>query len=468
MAQMDAYSQVAQLIQQAAKAQQQLETYDQAAVDELVTAAAWALVNPANNQKLSELAVAETGLGNVADKITKNHRKTLGLLRDLKDAKTVGVINRDPQLGIVEIARPVGIVGAIVPSTNPVATPMNMILNALKCRNAIILSPSPKGQPSCTRLIELIYLELDRIGAPRNLVQTLPTPVSKELSMEMLKQVDLVVVTGSQNNVKAAYTCGTPAFGVGAGNVTSLIDETADLSAAAAKIKASKTFDNATSCSSENSLVMVDAIYSDMLKALEAVNACLLTPEETANLQSVLWRNGHLNAAMLAKPVSVMCELAGIIRKAACDADFLMVEETGAGANFPFSGEKMALVLTIYRAQDFNHAKQVARDILNYQGKGHSLSLHSQSPDRAEILGLEMPVCRVIVNQAHCFATGGSFDNGLPFSLSMGCGTWGGNVTDQNVHYRHFMNVTKVVQTIPAREVSVEDMFADYKRRYLS
>jgi len=468
MAQMDASSQVAQLIQQAGQAQKQLETYDQAAVDELVTAAAWALVNPANNQKLSELAVAETGLGNVADKITKNHRKTLGLLRDLKDAKTVGVIKRDPQNGIVEIARPVGIVGAIVPSTNPVATPMNMILNALKCRNAIILSPSPKGQPSCTRLIELIYLELDRIGAPRNLVQTLPTPVSKDLSMEMLKQVDLVVVTGSQNNVRAAYTCGTPAFGVGAGNVTSLIDETADLPSAAAKIKASKTFDNATSCSSENSLVIVDAIYNDMLAALEAVNACLLTPEETASLQSVLWHKGHLNAAMLAKPVGVMCDLAGITRKAACDADFLLVEETGAGADFPFSGEKMALVLTIYRARDFDHAKQIAGDILNYQGKGHSLSLHSQSIDRAEILGLEMPVCRVIVNQPHCFATGGSFDNGLPFSLSMGCGTWGGNVTDQNVHYRHFMNVTKVVQTIPSREVSVEDMFADYQRRYLS
>tara|TARA_B110000503_G_scaffold129974_1_gene202825 strand:- start:1810 stop:3207 length:1398 start_codon:yes stop_codon:yes gene_type:complete len=465
---MDASSQVAQLIKQASQAQRQLETYDQAAVDELVTAAAWALVNPTNNQILSELAVAETELGNVADKITKNHRKTLGLLRDLKDAKTVGVIRRDPEQGIVEIARPVGIVGAIVPSTNPIATPMNMILNALKCRNAIILSPSPKGQPSCTRLIELIYLELDRIGAPRNLVQALPHPVTKDLSMEMLKQVDLVVVTGSQNNVKAAYTCGTPAFGVGAGNVTSLIDETADLVAAAAKIKASKTFDNATSCSSENSLVIVDAIYNQMLEALDAVNACLLTPEETASLQSVLWHNGHLNAAMLAKPVATMCELAGITRKAACDADFLMVEETGVGHDFPFSGEKMSLVLSLYRAQNFDHAKQVASDILNYQGKGHSLSLHSQSNERAEILGLEMPVCRVIVNQAHCFAAGGSFDNGLPFSLSMGCGTWGGNVTDQNVHYRHFMNVTKVVQTIPAREVSVEDMFAEYQRRYLS
>jgi len=468
MVQTDPHSQVAQLIQQAREAQVQLETYDQAAVDELVIAAAWALVNPVNNQKLSELAVKETGLGKVEDKITKNHRKTLGLLRDLRDAKTVGVISRNPELGIVEIARPVGIVGAIVPSTNPVATPMNMILNALKCRNAIILSPSPKGQPSCTRLIELIYLELDRIGAPRNLVQTLPTPVSKDLSMEMLKQVDLVVVTGSQNNVRAAYTCGTPAFGVGAGNVTSLVDETADLTAAASKIKASKTFDNATSCSSENSVIMVEAIYNDMLQAFTNVNACLLTVDETAALQAALWHNGHLNAAMLAKPVSVMCEVAGITRAAACQADFLMVEENGAGTEFPFSGEKMALVLTLYRANDFAHAKQVACNILNYQGKGHSLSLHSQDNSRAEILGQEMPVCRVIVNQAHCFATGGSFDNGLPFSLSMGCGTWGGNITDQNVHYRHFMNVTKVVRTIAPREVTVDELFGDYQRRHLS
>ena len=468
MSQMDAHSQVAQLIQQANQAQKTLEAYDQAAVDELVTAAAWALVNPENNQKLSQLAVAETGLGKVSDKITKNHRKTLGLLRDMKGAKTVGVIKRDTQMGIVEIARPVGIVGAIVPSTNPVATPMNMILNALKCRNAIILSPSPKGQPSCNRLIELIYLELDRIGAPRHLVQALPTPVSKDLSMELLKQVDLVVVTGSQNNVRAAYTCGTPAFGVGAGNVTSLVDETADLSSAANKIKASKTFDNATSCSSENSVIIVEEVYKDMLEALHLVNACLLNAKETAALKAALWHNGHLNAAMLAKPVSVMCELAGITRQAECDADFLMVEETGAGAEFPFSGEKMALVLAVYRAKHFEDAQHIASEILNYQGKGHSLSLHSESVERAEMLGLKMPVCRVIVNQAHCFATGGSFDNGLPFSLSMGCGTWGGNVTDQNVHYRHFMNVTQIVTTIAPREVSVDDMFADYHRRYLS
>lgn len=458
---------VAGLIAKARAAQAIYETYDQAQVDEVVTAAAWALINPENNQRLSELAVAETGLGNVKDKITKNHRKTLGLLRDLSSATTVGVIKEDPANGIVEIARPVGVVGVIVPSTNPVATPMNNILNALKCRNAIILAPSPKGQPSCERLLALIYAELDRVGAPRDLVQQLPTPVSKALSAEMLRQVDHVVATGSQNNVRAAYTSGTPAFGVGAGNVTVIVDETADLADAAAKIKASKTFDNATSCSSENSIIIVDAVYDAMLAELAKVNGALLDEDEKQQLATTMWQDGHLNRHVLAKPVADVCAAAGLERTDLGNSDFLMVEETTAGSEAPFSGEKMSLVLTVYRASDFSAAKARARDILDYMGKGHSLGIHTGDTERPAELGLEMPVCRVIVNQAHCFATGGSFDNALPFSLSMGCGSWGGNITDENVHYRHYMNVTRVVRAIAPREVSVDDIFGAYKRKYL-
>lgn len=460
-------AQVAELVARARTAQAIFDGYNQAEVDEVVTATAWALVNPENNERLAKLAVEETGLGNVKDKITKNHRKTLGLLRDLNAAKTVGIINEDPQNGLIEIGRPVGVVGVIVPSTNPIATPMNNTLNALKCRNAIILAPSPKGQPSCTRLLELIHAELDRVGAPRDLVQQLPVPVSKALSMEMLQQVDLVVATGSQNNVRAAYTSGTPAFGVGAGNVTVIVDETADLAAAAQKIKASKTFDNATSCSSENSVIIVDEVYDAMLAEFANVNAALLSAAEKTQLQKTMWHDGHLNREVLAKPVEDVCRVAGLNRDGLPQSDFLLVEETEAGAAAPFSGEKMSLVLTVYRASDFEQAKQLASTILSYQGKGHSLGIHTSDPERPQTLGQEMPVCRIIVNQPHCFATGGSFDNGLPFSLSMGCGSWGGNITDQNVHYRQYMNVTRVVRTIPPREVTVEDIFGDYKRKYL-
>jgi len=225
------------------------EAYDRAA-----QAAAWAVMEPARNKALAELAVATTGLGNVPDKITKNHRKTLGLMRDLKDARTYGVVSDDPATGITEIARPIGVIGAVVPSTNPAATPANNIINALKGGNAIVLSPSPKGVPACEMLLGFIYAEFDKLGIDHDLVQMVPAPGSKTKTQAMLERTDLVVVTGSQDNVRRAYTCGTPAIGVGAGNVTVIVDETADLDAAAEKIAASKTFDNATSCSSENAL----------------------------------------------------------------------------------------------------------------------------------------------------------------------------------------------------------------------
>ncbi len=457
---------VAALMARARAAQQQIQTYSQAQIDQLVTAVGWVVMDPKTNEHLSQLAVAETGLGNVTDKMTKNRRKTLGLMRDIKNAKTIGVISHDDTTGITEIGRPVGVVGAIVPSTNPIATPLNNTINALKCANAIILAPSPKGQPSCQRLLDLIHAELELIGAPKDLVQMLPAPVSKALSMELLAQVDLVIATGSQNNVRAAYTSGTPAFGVGAGNVSSIVDESADIDQATSKIIASKTFDNATSCSSENSLIVVDAVYEQVMASLAEKGACMLRADEQQSLQDTMWQHGKLNPAVLAKPVTEVCAAVGITRAEAEQAKVLLVEENGWGKDHPFSGEKMALVLTVYRAQDFAHAQRIATGILSYQGAGHSVSLHTSKLERAQQMGHQMPVCRVIVNQAHCYATGGSFDNSLPFSLSMGCGTWGGNITDQNVHYRQYMNITRVVQPITPNEVTIEDIFGDYQREF--
>ena len=224
----------------------------------MVTAAGWAIVEPSRNRALAELAVQDTGLGNVADKIAKNRRKTMGLLRDLAGARSVGVIADDPDNGMIEIARPVGVVAAITPSTNPGATPANNIINALKGRNAIVVAPSPKGASTLALLLTFMHAELDRVGAPRDLVQALPTPVSREHTFELMRQADLVVATGSQTNVRAAYSSGTPAIGVGAGNVAVIVDETADLADAANKIARSKTFDNATSCSSENSVIAIE------------------------------------------------------------------------------------------------------------------------------------------------------------------------------------------------------------------
>ncbi|MEG1733588.1 MAG: aldehyde dehydrogenase family protein [Comamonas sp.] len=460
---------VSDLVKRARAAQASFIQLGQQGLDDAVSAVGWAIMEPGRNQRLAELAVQETSLGKVDDKITKNHRKTLGLLRDLKGVRTHGVIEEDKLKGITAIARPVGVVAAITPSTNPGATPANNIINALKCGNAVIVAPSPKGLGVSKMLVDFIQTELRKCRLPVDLVQTLPSPISKALTAELMQQADLVIATGSQANVRMAYTSGTPAFGVGAGNVASIVDSSADPQQAAALIIASKTFDNATSCSSENSMVLLDDIRSDMLKAMSDRGALLLTGQEKARLQQLMWPNGKLSDVVTGKSAQVIAELAQIDWRGriALDAPtVLMVEESGVGSEHPFSGEKLSPVLSVYSAQSFNDACSTVRKIYGYMGAGHSVSLHSDDDEQALYLAHSLPVARVILNQAHCFATGGNFNNGLPFSLSMGCGTWGGNNFSDNLNYRHYMNVTRVARTIAENKPTVEDMLGDYFRRY--
>ncbi len=457
---------VTALIARARKAQAAIAHYTQAQLDELVTASGWAIMEPARNKLLAEIAVRDTGLGNIADKITKNHRKTLGLMRDLQGAISTGVLAELPELGITEIARPVGVVAAVVPSTNPGATPANNIINALKCGNAVILSPSPKGYSTAAKLLEFIHAEFARIGAPADLVQTLPNPVTKDSSQELMRQVDLVVITGSQANVRAGYSSGTPALGVGAGNVAVIVDDSADCTDAAQKIMRSKIFDHATSCSSENSVIIHTAVYDRMIKVLTAVGGALLTTEEKTTLQKAMFPGGKLSPAVTAQSVDRICAVAGLTRPELVNAKCLMVEESGTGKSAPFSGEKLSPVMAIYKARDFDHAFNTLRAIYDYQGDGHSCGIHTQNNEQIQRLGREMTVCRVIVNQAHAIANGGSFDNGLPFSLTMGCGTWGGNSFSENLNYKHFMNTTRIVRVIPPREPTPDDIFGAYRKKY--
>ncbi len=465
----DPASVVGGLVDRARVAQRAFGAWTQPRVDEAVTAAAWAIMEPGRNRALAELAVRATGLGDVADKVAKNHRKTLGLLRDLAGAKSVGVISEDRERGLIEIARPVGVVAAITPSTNPAATPANNILNALKGRNAIIVAPSPKGHSTLALLLDFVHAELDRIGAPRDLVLQLPAPVRREDTYALMRAADLVVATGSQTNVRAAYASGTPAVGVGAGNVSVIVDETADVRDAAAKIARSKTFDHATSCSSENSVIAVAAVYDTLVAALEAEGGVLLTDNETRRLEATMFAGGKLSSAFIAQAAGAIAARAGLDRPDVRGAKFLIVAERGVGPSHPFSGEKLSPVLALYRAGSFAVAVTLADRLLGYQGAGHSIGLHTREPERALQLGLTLPVCRVIVNQAHCFATGGSFDNALPFSLSMGCGTWGGNSISDNLNYRHFLNITRVVHPLPSDRVRVptdDEFFAEYRRKY--
>ena len=339
----EANAQVSALLVRARAAQQIANNYDQARVDELVAAAGWAMIEPARNRELAELAVADTGIGNVEDKVRKNYRKTFGLLRDLQGAKSVGVIAEDAALGITEIARPVGVVCAITPSTNPAATPANKIINALKGRNAVIVAPSPKGWATSARLLQFIHAEFDRIGAPRDLVQLLPAPISKAATYALMAACDLVVATGSQANVRAAYASGTPAFGVGAGNVAGIVDETADVALASERIIRSKTFDNATSCSSENSLVVVDAVRGETLAALQALGAVLLSQAEKEKLQAVMWPNGKLSSDVIGQSAATVAQRAGLTEIAARQPRILLVEESSVGPEHPFSEKSSVL-----------------------------------------------------------------------------------------------------------------------------
>jgi len=459
------------IVERGRAAQKIYEQYTQAQVNLVVEAVAWSILEPKRNQELAELAVKDTGLGDVTDKFKKNFRKTLGLVRDLSYAKTVGIISEDMKTGLTEYARPVGVVAAITPSTNPGATPINKILNALKCRNAVIIAPSPKGQSTCARLLEFVHHQLDQVKAPRDLVQMLPSPITKDSTNELMRLADLVVATGSQSNIRAAYTCGTPAFGVGAGNVLVVIDEHADFAGAANKILQSKTFDNATSCSSENGVVICAQVYDKAIGALEAAGGLMLDAADKKRLEDVMFHNGKLTSTLTAQNPTVIAERAQLQNPKAKSAKFFMVEEQDFGPDAPFSGEKLSPVLTVWKAADFEAAKQLIANVYVYQGAGHSVGLHTAHSgevleSRAAALAQQLPVARIIVNQAHAIATGGSFENGLPFSLSMGCGTWGKNNFSENMNYRHYMNITRVVRPIPEHVPKVEDLLKEYFSRF--
>lgn len=460
----DESARVEALIDQARAAMREVAAADQARIDEIVTAVAWSLYKPENAQRLAELAVEDTGIGNVTDKIVKNQRKTFGTLRDLMRARTVGVIENDNGSGVIKYGKPVGVVGAITPSTNPAATPVNKTMMALKGANAIIIAPSPAGWSSTNATVELMRAALEKVSAPADLVQILPQPVTRNMTRLLMEQVDLVVATGSQNNVRAAYSSGTPAIGVGAGNVPVIIDSNADLNDAAEKIRASKTFDNSTSCSSENSLVILDNIYEDAIAALRRVGGHRCNGEEIDLIRDRLWVEGHLNRELIAKDADVFAAGVGLDPAAAEARFFLVEEEFDAGS--PFADEKLSLVLTVYRARDFDHAVELVKRILDVQGRGHSCGIHTRNLDHPIRLAEEIEVVRVLVNQAHTFGNGGSFNNGLNFTLSMGCGTWGGNSISENLNYRHFINTTHLVTTVAEDKPTEDELFGAYFARY--
>ena len=464
----DASNVIGGLVGRAREAMEVFAGYGQDQVNEVVQAVAWAIIKQENAEELAWLSVEDTGLGNFEDKVVKNQRKNLGTLQDLMDpsAKSVGVIDVDEEKGITEIAKPVGVVAAVTPSTNPAATPANKTMMALKGRNAVIIAPSPKGASTCRLLLQYMHKELSKIGAPSDLVQMLPE-VNKEMTYELMGQADFVTVTGSANNVRAGQTSGTPNACVSAGNVVSVVDSTAEIEEAARKIRLSKTFDYGTSCSNDNSVVIEAPVYEQMMEALKQQGGYLCNAEEKALLQEAMWPGGGKRSPKtLAKAPSVIAKEAGLEDPAAKEATFFMVEEAGVGKDYPFSGEKLSVVLTVYKADDFDGALNLTKSILSHVGLGHSCGLHTTDEAHVERIGLEMDVCRLLINQAQVVGNGGSFDNGLNFTLSMGGGSWAGNNIGENLSYKHFLNITRVSRLIPEVVPTQEELLGSYWDKY--
>ncbi len=443
----------------------QIAEQGQPRIDEAVTALAWSIYEPGRARRLAEIAVEVTGIGELESKVIKNQRKTFGTLRDLLRVKSTGIIEELPEKGIVKWAKPAGVVAAITPSTNPSATPVNKAMMAIKGGNAIVIAPPPSAWAASEPAVAGMRAELERIGLPADLVQILPAPVTRDSSNRLMQMADLVVCTGSQVNVRQSYMSGKPALGVGLGNVPVIIEASADLDDAARKIMASKTFDHATSCSSENAVVIEDSIYDAAIAALERAGGYMASSDERKRIIERLWQDGKLNRAVIAQGPEALIKTFELSDKAK-GCRFVMVEETGIGKAHPLSGEKLSLVLTIYRAKDFAGAKRIVHDILDYQGKGHSCGIHTKRPELARELAAETDVVRVLVNQAHTFGNGGGYDNALPFTLTMGCGTWQGNSISDNLNWRCFVNITHLVMTIPEDRPAEEALFGSYWKKY--
>jgi sulfoacetaldehyde dehydrogenase len=456
----EAAAEIAALVARSRAAQERIENYTQEQVDELIRAMVWSVARPGIAEEIARLTVDETQLGNYDGKYLKIFRKTRAALMDIIDDKSVGVLEEIPEREIVVIAKPVGVIGALSPSTNPEATPVIKAINAVKGRNSIIIAPHPRAKLTNKAVCDLMRAALVRMGAPADLVLSIDTP-SLERTNELMKQCDRILATGGGAMVTAAYSSGTPALGVGVGNAVITVDETADLDDAAEKIRISKTLDFAASCSADNSVLLVDSIYDEMLARLIAKGGLVLDAEQKAKLQAVLWVDGMLNAKVVAQPAATIAGMAGF--SIPDGTQFFIVPETGAGPDFPFSGEKLTVTMALYRVKDIDEAIAMTNLIQAYQGQGHSCGIYSTSDANIMKLANATKTSRVMVNQPQAASNSGNLWNGMRQTFSLGCGSWGGNGTNNNITWRDLINETWVSRPLktPKTLPSDEELFGD-------
>ncbi len=386
--------------------------------------------------------------------------KIRGILRDALRQKSVGIIEEIPEKGIVKYGKPAGVVACIVPTTNPDLTPAGNAIYGIKARDAVIFSPHPRAKKTSFETVRLMREALEKEGAPPDLLQCL-TRVNIPMSQALMAQADLVIATGGQPMVRAAYSSGTPAYGVGAGNSTMVIDETANVAEAAYNTRLSKTSDFGSGCSADGNLIIQESVFEAMLEALQKEGGYLANETEKAALKKAMWDDeGHRLADTVAIAPQKLAEAAGFSIPA--DRKFIFVRGDGIGKEHFYSSEKLTTLLAVYKYGTFDEALSMMRGIYNVGGKGHSCGIYSFNQDHIHQLAMAAPVSRMMVRQPQSKANAGAFNNGMPMTSSLGCGTWGGNVISENVHLKHYMNTTWVSVPIKEDKPSDQELFGEF------
>ena len=455
---------IQEMYERARKAFETIEFWPQEKVDEMVLAVGWEWQKDEMAKALAKLAVDESGIGVYEHKVAKIQSKTRGSLWDMRGVKTCGVVKEDKKKGLKILSKPMGVIANVVPCTNPESTVCALGVNILKTRNAMIVSPHPRTQGSSYLTVEHGRKALKKIGVPEDLMQCIKE-TSKEKAVELMSVCDFAVATGGDALIKVVYAAGKPCHTVGAGNVISIVDETVDILSTAKKIVKSKTANNSASCSSENAVAIEEGVYDEMINALKSEGGYLCSTEEREKLRRYMWPDGtHFNRDVVAKPAAYIAEQAGI--DVPDGTRFIMVLGEEPGPEDRFSGEKICLVLTVWKWTDFSEMVERMAKMLKFSGEGHTVSIHSLNEDRQMELAIKANVGRVNCNMPHAMANSGSWFNGQPFTDTLGCGTWAGNMTTDNINWRHFLNYTWL--SVPTEEYipNDEEIFGDYLKKW--
>jgi len=450
---------VDELIARAHRAMDEIADWDQEQVDRLARAIGWHCGNETTFVRIARKGVDESGIGDRAGRAGKRF-KVLGVLRDALRQKSVGVIEDVPEKGLTKIAKPAGVIASLIPTTNPALTPPVTGIYAAKCKDAVIFSPHPRAKDTTNEMVDVMRHACKLVGAPEDLFQCVRKP-SIPMTQYLMSEADLTLATGGKPMVAAAYSSGKPAYGVGAGNSTMVIDETADIAEAAMNSRISKMSDFGSGCSADGNLVIVDQVYDQMKEALVAEGGHLCSGDEKRLLAEALWNpDGSRRIETVAVSAEKIAELAGFPLPEG--RKFLMVEQDGIGQEHPFSREKLSVTLALYRARDFDDALRMVREIFEVGGKGHSCGIYSFDEERIIRHAENAPVSRVMVRQPQSKANAGSFTNGMPMTSSLGCGVWGGNITNENISLKHYMNVTWIARPIPEDRPSEQELFGEF------